>query len=134
MMTDDIGELIIRARQHDPDAAVALADLVEGALADPGRRVSAAFKIRHKGGEAKSRADRRGLRDEALRELAELTGADLLLEQQAQEILRKTRRYRSAPADPTGSTERRALHRIAASGLPVPGLRQLKRILSGSRN
>jgi hypothetical protein len=75
-------------------------------------------------------AEKRIRRDAALRDLAQLIGVDLSLEQRATEILAKASRYRPAPSDDqTSSAERRALHRIMETGLAVPGRRQLRRIL-----
>jgi hypothetical protein len=74
-------------------------------------------------------AEKRVRRDAALRDLAQLIGADLSLEQRAAEIIVRARRYRPAPSDEQGGAERRALHRIMETGLAVPGRRQLRRIL-----
>lgn len=74
--------------------------------------------------------DRRRRRNEGLRDLAALLGADLSLEQRAAEVIAKAGRYRPAQLDASGSTERQALRRISDAGLPLPGRRQLRRILT----
>ena len=69
-MTDDLLELIARARQRDPEAAVALAHLVEVAVATPDQRVSAAFRLKRRGGDP--RTEQRRQRDKAICALARL--------------------------------------------------------------
>src|ERR1700730_12481526 len=59
-----LAELIARARQRDPEAGAALADLVEGAVATPGRRIGAVFRIKRRGGDP--RAEHRGRRNETI--------------------------------------------------------------------
>jgi delta 1-pyrroline-5-carboxylate dehydrogenase len=129
----DIANLIERARERDPVAAAELAEIVERAIEHPEQRVGAALGLRRrKGGEPAWRAARRTERDGALRELAQLIGTDLSLEECADMIVRKATRYLAAPhcpADGDGA-ERGVLARIAGTGLPVPGLRHLKRILA----
>jgi hypothetical protein len=123
-MIDNLADLIARARQHDPDAVLALADLVEASLGHLGH----ALPRRRRGGDPME--EKRVRRDAALRDLARLISADLSLEQRAAEIIVRARRYRPAPSDDQASSaERRVLHRIAETGLPVPGRRQLRRIL-----
>jgi len=81
-----------------------------------------------RGGDAAS--VRRANRDNAIRDLARAISADLSLERQAEAVIRRACRYHPLPGDPNGPAERQALHRIASSGLPVPGKRQARRILS----
>jgi hypothetical protein len=129
-MTDiAITNLIERIRDGDTDAALELADVVEAATRTPDRRVGAALMPKSRGGEPRWRAQQRSIRDDGFRDLAELVGTDLSLEQRAQEVIRKVTRYRPTPTDQSGSPERRVLHQIAETGLPVPSLRHLKRIL-----
>ena len=80
------------------------------------------------------RADKRTERDEALCELAWLAGADLSVDRLADAVISKANRYRPAPSDPNGSAERRALHRLSATGLSVPGKRHLRRILGQAKS
>jgi hypothetical protein len=61
-----------------------------------------------------------------------LLGGGLSLRRKAQQVAAKVCRYRPHPRDREGSTERRALRKIAETGVPMPGLRQLRRILSGT--
>jgi len=130
----DLAALIARVREAgDPDAAQ-LAAIVEQVLATPDKRVGAAFRVRRKGGEPRRRTERREARDCAIRDLAQTIGSDLSLEERAQEIIQRASRYRPAPCDASGSAERRALRQIAETGLPVPGERQLKRILIGTES
>ena len=120
----DVAELIARTRQRDPDAAVALADLVEAQFLPSTDGVR-----RRRGGDPK--AARRTERNEAVRALGALLSTELSLERQAREIIRKLRRYRPAVGDENRDGERGVLHQLANSGLPLPGTRQLKRILAG---
>jgi hypothetical protein len=130
-MTTDIAELIERVRQRNPDAATELAAVVERATANPDRRVGAAFKLRRRGGEPQQRAMRRAERDDALRALACLIGAELSVERLVHAIHRKVHRHISAGAAEVSGAERNLLDRIAANS-PVPGVRQLRRILQQS--
>ena len=82
------------------------------------------------GGDPK--AARRTERNEAVRALGALLSAELSLERQVREIIRKVRRYRPAAGDENGDGEFGVLHQLANSGLPLPGTRQLKRILGRS--
>jgi hypothetical protein len=123
-MTQIPEELIARTRQGDPVAAAALADLAERQLL-----VAPAPTRPQRGGEPAWRTELRAQRDSALRELAQLVGADLSLEQCAAWLIRRITTYRPLPSDASGSVERRALNRVATSGLRVPGKRQLRRIL-----
>jgi hypothetical protein len=82
------------------------------------------------GGDPRSAA--RAVRDAALRDLAGLLKGKLSLAEQAREIHREVIRYRPAVGDESGKLERRALHRIAASKLGVPGQKQLKRIIGNA--
>jgi|HubBroStandDraft_6_1064221.scaffolds.fasta_scaffold617245_2 hypothetical protein len=79
----DVADLLARARQHehDPEAARALADLVEERL------------LRRRGGDRQ--ADHRRRRDEAIRALARLTGNDRSVERQARDLAQRLARYRS---------------------------------------
>jgi hypothetical protein len=79
------------------------------------------------------RDDARAVRDEALQQLAGLLGGDLSLAAQAREIRRKATRYRPALGDESGKPERRALHRLAETGLGVPGRKQVERIIRAAR-
>jgi hypothetical protein len=132
-----IDELIARARQRDPEAAAALVALVEDVIANPGRRVGAAFRLKARGSEPGWRVRRRAKRDNALRALA-LLYADLPLEQQARLLMQKAARFLAAgwPHDQRrqdgASKERSLLRQIGESGLPIPQLRQMKKILSSS--
>jgi hypothetical protein len=83
---------------------------------------------RRRGGDALR--DQRKRRNEALCDLGRLVGAELSLEQQAARIVAKAVRYRPAPDDRCGGAERQALLRLATSGLPLPGRRQVRRILA----
>jgi hypothetical protein len=77
-------------------------------------------------------AQQRRDRDGALRVLArEMYGDGKLDEQQTREILAKAKRYRPSADAPPASPVRLQLHRIAASGLSLPGLRQAMRIVNG---
>jgi hypothetical protein len=122
MLDADLDRLLILA-PCDPAAAARLADLVAEAIRRPGGR--AAFKVVQAG----LHADR----DQALAELGALVGADLSLSRRAEIVIGKIDRYRPLPVDAMGSAERRVLNRIAATGLPIPGKRQLRKIL-GPRN
>lgn len=120
-MNADLAALIERVRAAgDMAAALELAALIEATLVRAPRR---------RGGEPRWRAEARAKRDDALRDLAQLIGADLSLEQRATELSRRIGRYRAVPTDADGSAMRQVLHRIAKTGVPVPRLRQLKRIL-----
>jgi hypothetical protein len=99
----EIANLIARTRQRDPEPAIALADLVEATLIPPQKTGGALRARRSRGGDSKG--EERAKRNDALRDLAQLIGADLSLEQRAQEIIRKTGRYRPAPSDESGSAE-----------------------------
>src|SRR5258708_22087683 len=105
-MTGDIANLIERARQRDPDAAVALADLVEHVIAVPDRRVAAAFGMNRRGGVAKAHAERLAKRQRTLRALAAFLFDDgIPAEQRARELIRMGDRVLTA-APP--HTQRRA--------------------------
>ena len=142
----DLIELLERAREGDPGAAVALADFVENALADP---VRTAFRIGRRAAalncterrsirDAPANAPRRGgdrrarlraERDAGLRELASLLGANLSLTRRAEEIVARMTRYQLHPNDQDCGT-RQTLHRLAKTGLAIPGSRQVRRILA----
>ena len=132
----DIAALIARARQRDPEAAQALADLVEHAVMTPAQRVSTAFRLKRRGGDKD--AERRSERDNALRALARLLYPDLPLEQQSRALFEKAERYvangwshERHRAHPCGeSRERSLLRQVASSGLSIPRPRQLKSILA----
>lgn len=110
-----------------PVRAIAVAgELIEAAR----RRLAAPVKRRSRGGDPWP--EMRARRDEALRDLALLIAADLSLEQRAARVVDKAKRYCPTPADHSGNAERQALARIAGAGLPVPGPRQLRRILDGA--
>lgn len=85
---------------------------------------------KHKrGGDHKAAA--RAQRNSGMRDVAQLLGVELSLERQAQLVITKTLRYQPSPSDANGSPERQALHRIASSGVPVPGSKkQVKRIIA----
>ena len=119
----DVAELIARVRQRDPNAAIALADLVEA------RSLQSTDGVRRRrGGDPKAAG--RTERNEAVRALGALLSAELSLERQVREIICKVRRYRPAVGDENGDGERGVLHQLVDSGLPLPGTRQLKRILA----
>jgi ABC-type hemin transport system substrate-binding protein len=84
-VTANLDELLARARQHDPEAARALADLVEERL------------LRRRGGDRQ--ADHRRRRDEAIRALARLTGYDRSAERQARDLGQRLARYRPMPGE-----------------------------------
>jgi hypothetical protein len=111
----------------EPLRAVQLAgELIDAAM----RRLSADRQA----GEGCGRGgDRRGgnrtARNLAIREYAELLGSDLSLEGKAKTIIAKHARYSPMPGDASRGGERQVLARIAATELPVPGPRQLRRIL-----
>ena len=114
-----------------PQRAVSLAGELIAAAA---RRLDAALAPREdlspqrRGGDP--RRHKRAERDNALRALDALLGADLPLEQRARQIIFRVGRYHPTGSDKQASEERRALHQITVTGLPVPGLRQVKRILA----
>jgi hypothetical protein len=126
----DIPTLLARARAHDPEAVEALADLIEAAVVDPERRVGAALGIGRHSGISAERAALIAERDDALRELASVIAPGLPFGEQAASIAQRAMRYRPATIDRGGSAERQALHRLVVTGLPVPGIRHLKRILA----
>jgi hypothetical protein len=117
----DIAGLIEHAGQCD--ARVAPPKPVEYELAETGPR-------RQRAGDPFAR--RRAERDDGLRELALLLGGSRSFTRRAREVAAKVRRYRPHPRDHDGSTERRVLHRLSQTGMRMPGLRQLRRILSGT--
>ena len=82
----DLAELLARARQRDPEAAAALADLVEIAVATPDRRIGAAFQLKRRGGDP--RAEQRRRRDEAVCALHKLTGEDRPLDRLVEHVVR----------------------------------------------
>jgi hypothetical protein len=131
-VTANLDELLARARQHDPEVAFALAELIEGAIAVPDRRISAAFRLKRRGGVSEHRATLISERDQALRALARLLYDDLPPAERARSILCKARRYFAAThsADDGNCPERALLQRIARTGIPLPGMRHLRRILS----
>ena len=104
----DVALLIARARQHDPEAARALADLVEERL------------LRRRGGDRQS--DHRRRRDEAIRALARLTGNDRSVERQARDLAQRLARYRPMPGET--SPDRILMHKIIDSRLGVPSSRR----------
>ena len=138
-MTDDLAALIERARQRDPDAAAALADLVEHVIAVPDRRVAAAFGMGRRGGVTKTYAERLAKRNRTLRTLAALLFDDgTPIEQRARELIRRVDRLitgawlheqRRVEVASIGD-ERHLLREIAETDLPIPRLRQMKKILS----
>jgi hypothetical protein len=75
------------------------------------------------------RRSNRTIRNLAIREYVELLGGELALETKAREIIAKAARYRPVSGDESRGGERQVLARIAATELPVPGTRQLRRIL-----
>jgi hypothetical protein len=115
----DISALIARARTRDEVAIEALAQLVETRLlrALPQRR----------GGDPQAAARTR--RDEALRRLATVIGADMPAERLARDLGARLARYRPTPAETV--PERLLMREIVATGLPVPGPDRLARILRG---
>jgi hypothetical protein len=78
------------------------------------------------------RRGNRTARNLAIREYAELLGGELSLETKAREIIARAARYRPVSGDESRGGERQVLARIAATELPVPGPRQLRRILLSS--
>ena len=120
----DLAELISRARQRDPEAAAALADLVEIAVATPDRRIGAAFRLKRRGGDP--RTEQRRQRDEAICALARLTGNGKPIERQARDIAQRLDRYRPIPVETI--PERRLMQEIKNTGLPI-GQRRISKIL-----
>jgi hypothetical protein len=134
VVADDGREIMLTVYDADRTVAamtlsVSLAVNIAGELiAAVSRRLQGASSTRPRGGD--HRSDKRARRDEALRDFATLLGADLSLEDRAAQIIGKVTRYRPTARDKQGSSERRLLHRIAETGLPVPGERQMRRILA----
>ena len=120
-MSADLSALVSRARQCDPEAVEALADLVEARL------LRAASRPR--GGD--QRAAERAQRDAALRQLAMLMGADIPTEPLARHLAGRLKRFRPMPAET--APDRVLMQQIITSGLPVPGPDRLARILRGDR-
>lgn len=117
----------------DDDGALAAARIELGAIpALKRRRLLSAYlgllPAPRRGGDASHH--QRIRRDEALRDLARFIGAELSFEQQAARIVAKAQRYQPASDDGHGGAEREALHRLSTAGLPVPGKRQVRRILA----
>jgi hypothetical protein len=127
----DITTLIARVRNGDPVAASALADLVECDLFRAGFGVTSGTEApsRRRGGD--KLAGTRAVRNEGIRDFAALLGSDLLLEQRAQQVIREFARFRPNATDENRGPKRQALRRIIDTGLPIPGLRQVKRIIGG---
>jgi hypothetical protein len=107
-------------------ATIDALDRMEAAPVDAGLRQTPSPP---RGGDPKAAC--RSTRNEGVRALGDLLSADLSLEQRAHEIAGKVRRYRPGADDEHGGAERQALHQIRSAGLPVPGTRQLRRILAG---
>jgi hypothetical protein len=128
----DLADLLARARQRDPEAALALADLIEGAIAVPERRISAAFKLKPRGGVSEHRATLISERNAALRALAALFYGETPIERQAREVIREVNRYAAAArsGEMVNGRKRILLAQIIETGLPVPRLRQMKKILA----
>src|SRR5258708_15677460 len=117
-MTGDIANLIERARQRDPDAAVALADLVEHVIAVPDRRVAAAFGMRRRGGVTKTHAERLAKRNRTLPALAVLLFDDgIPIEQRARQLIRRVDPVITAPRP---HTQRRAQGAAHSDERPLP--------------
>jgi hypothetical protein len=116
----DIAHLIARARLHDPEAALELADLVEARL------VGGSSLCR--GGDSK--ADDRAERNDAIRALAGRLDSRLSRSQRAAIIADKINRYRLSPNDAFDPGERGLLFRIWRTGLTRIRARQVRRILS----
>jgi hypothetical protein len=91
-MTDSLAKLL-DAAPADPDAARELAELVRKALAQPDRRVGAAFKIKRRGGEPAWRTTWREKRDEALCALDLMLDPAMTPEQRAREIMKSVDRH-----------------------------------------
>ena len=129
----DLAELITRARQRDPEAAAALADLVEVAIRTPDRRVGAALQPKKRGGETEWRAEQRAERNSGYRDLAVAEyGTALLTPKQAKALNRKVKRLVAEAhlIEGGGSVQQDAVRRIRAAGLDPVGPRQLLRILN----
>src|SRR4051812_33199002 len=85
--------LIERVRQSpDLDAAAELALVVERAIAEPRRTVSAAFKLGRRGGNQPHRAERQRQRDSAIRQIGETLPAQGV-EERARSIEVMLKRY-----------------------------------------
>ena len=126
----DIEALLDRAERSTDAAARALAERVRAAIAQPDREVAVAFGLRVRGGEPPWRTARRHKRDEAIRAFAKIHLRNLSVGAQAREIRRKLSRSGSRAPD-TAAGE--LLQRIVASGLPIPGPRQIINILKQSQ-
>jgi len=61
---------------------------------------------------------------------AELLGGDLSLEQRAETMVARLRRY--SPAEDEVSPERLAMRRVVSVGVGIPGARQVRRIISAA--
>src|SRR3954453_20195518 len=131
----DLGNLIQRVRRSADRDARELARRVARAMERPDRRVGAALNPRTRGGHHD--ANQRAERDADLREFTELqTGST----RNARVIVahQKLSRYeangwsheRDKPDD-TGNGERDLMRKIMRSGLPLPGERQHRAIVSG---
>src|SRR6185437_7281149 len=102
-MSADLPILLARARQRDPEAVEALANLVEARLL----RASS----RPRGGDP--RAVERARRDAALRRLAALMGTDMPTERLARDLAGRLKRFRPMPAET--APERVLMQQIIAS-------------------
>src|SRR5436309_3425955 len=128
---------IERVREAD-DAAAArqLAELVERAIAMPDRRVGTAFRLNRRGGRARSVAQRFEQRDGALCEFTELQpgiGQNARIKQARQKLNRYAANgwpHERDKAEDTRNRERDLMRQIMRTGLPVPGERQHRKIVS----
>jgi hypothetical protein len=125
----DLDQLLEDA-PDDPEAARELADLVRAALAQPDRRVGAAFGFRHHGGEPEWRRSARGRRDGALREIARRQFGDAALTKPQARTLRIRLQRQLASTRPSGA-DVDLLRQIDETGLSMPGLKQFLRIING---
>jgi hypothetical protein len=111
----DLADLLARARQRDPEAAAALADLVEVAVATPGRRIGSVFRTKRRGGDP--RAKQRQRRDEAICALHKLTGEGQRVEPWAREWAQRISRFQPLPVETDPA--RRLMQAVKDSGLPI---------------
>jgi hypothetical protein len=116
-MSADIEALLGRARARDGAAIEALAQLVETRLLNAAPR--------RRGGDSQAAARTR--RDEALRRLAAVIGADMPAERLARDLAGRLARFRPAAVETIPA--RLLMREIVISGLPLPGPSRLRRIL-----
>ena len=131
------GKLLDRVeRKLDPADVLELVNRNRQALAQPKRRVGAVLSPKPRGGRSPRRAGLLEQRDDAICELTELQPGKRR-NTRIQEARQKLDRYaangwpheRDKPED-TGNRERDLMRQIMRIGLPVPGERQHRKIVS----